>query len=279
VRYWLTINEPMVYVKTHYAEGAGPPGVTELRGVYRVIEHLIRAHAASYHTIHHAAPTGGTPPQVSMANNLPVFLPCRRWWWPDRWAMGFVDRFFNQALIEAVTEGRWSVPGVATWNIPDARATLDFLGLNFYSRHFIRWRLHPGRLPVDDCWLDHHNRDVKESTLMGWDVNPGAFTDVLLRWKYLGLPIFITENGVWDEPDERRWQFIARHLAAMGRAIEGGAKIMGYLYWSLLDNFEWGQGYRPRFGLIEVDYATQQRRIRNSARRYAQVCRSNAIDI
>ena len=114
---------------------------------------------------------------------------------------------------------------------------------------------------------------------MGWDICPEAFTQTLLRGARLGLPILVTENGVWIEPDAKRWEFIVRHLTAMARAIQQGARVIGYLYWSLLDNFEWGHGFGPRFGLIETDYVTQQRRIRESALRYAEVCRTNRLTL
>ena len=79
--------------------------------------------------------------------------------------------------------------------------------------------------------------------------------------------------------DERRWSFLFRHLQAMARAMQSGAPVIGYCCWSLLDNFEWGEGYRPRFGLIDVNYTTQQRTIRGSGRRYAELCRSNRLSL
>jgi beta-glucosidase len=189
----------------------------------------------------------------------------------------FIERFFNTAFLNALTEGRWAVPGMGTWKIPEARQTLDFLGVNFYGRQFIRLRFTPGKIPQVGCDLGHHTAEVRERTLMGWDLEPSAFTQTLLRGSRLGLPILVTENGTWLQTDEERWRFIAGNLEAMHRAMEQGANIIGYCYWSLLDNFEWDRGFEPRFGLIEVDYATQQRRIRESARRYAEVCRTNKL--
>ncbi len=279
VRYWVTINEPMVFVNMHYVEGVGPPGARPFGDVLRVIEHLIRAHAASYHLLHRAAPVADGACQVSVAKNLPVFIPCRRWSPLDRLASSFTDRFFNAAFLEALTEGRWAVPGVGRWNIREARGTLDYLGVNFYGRQFIRCRLRAGQWPGQTCDLTHHAREIPERSRMGWDVFPEALTQTVLRGARLKLPILVTENGTWMEADERRWRFIAQNLAALARAIDGGARVIGYLYWSLLDNFEWSHGYRPRFGLVEVDYATQARRPRNSARRYAEVCETNRLTL
>ena len=277
VRYWVTINEPMVYVKMHYVEGVGPPGRSDRRQVLRVIEHLIRAHAVSYHIIHEAAVAGDISPQVSVAKNMPVFLPCHRWWPLDHIAAGWIDRFVNGAFLEALSEGRWSVPGLGTWTIPEARSTLDFLGVNFYGRQFIRWGWFPIRFPERGCDFDHHTRQVTERTSLGWDVFPDAFAQTLRRGSRLGLPILVMENGAWMEDDARRWRFIAGNLAAMARVIAQGVPVIGYLYWSLLDNFEWEKGFTPRFGLVEVDYATQERRVRESGLKYGEVCRSSRL--
>jgi beta-glucosidase len=171
------------------------------------------------------------------------------------------------------------VPGIAAWKIPEARATLDYLGINYYGRQFIRWGPSPGRWLGASCDLGHHPREVPERTALGWDVHPESFTRTLLRGARLGVPLLVTENGTWMHDDAQRWRFIERHLTAMDQAIGQGAKILGYLYWSLLDNFEWAQGYGPRFGLIEVDYATQERRVRASGRRYAHVCRANRLTV
>jgi beta-glucosidase len=274
VRYWITINEPMVYVHMHYVEGVGPPGAHDMKQALRVTEHLIRAHATSYQVLHAAAAV-----QVSVAKYLPVFVPCRRWYPPDRWVASLTDRLFNSGFLEALTAGRWRVPGVRETAIREARGTLDFLGVNFYRRHFIRWGPAPRRWLGSSCDLGHHAQEVTEVTPMGWDVHPDSFFQTLTRGARLGLPILVTENGTCLSDDARRWQYILRHLQAMARAAQAGAKVVGYLYWSLLDNFEWAHGFGPRFGLVEVDYATQARRIRDSARRYAEVCRTNRLSL
>ena len=279
VTYWITINEPLVYVRMHYVQGLGPPGARDLRQALEVTEHLIRAHAASYWALHEAHRSGQSEPQVSIAHHLADFWPCRRWSLQDRWVTYLTDRLFNTAFLDALTEGRWSVPGVGTWKISDAEATLDYLGVNFYGRQFIRWESTPGAWPGSSCDLGHHTRDVKERTSLGWDVHPASFFHTLSRWGRLGLPILVTENGAYMIDDTRRWSYLSRYLQALANAIQSGSRILGYCYWSLLDNFEWADGFTPRFGLIEVDYATQERRIRESGRRYAQVCRANRITL
>jgi beta-glucosidase len=276
VRYWVTVNEPMVYVRMHYLQGLGPPGARDFTQAFRVIRHLLQAHGVSYRIIHDSSPAGRSAPHVGIAHHFPVFRPCRRWWPPDRVMTALTERLFNQSVLDALLEGRWSVPGVATWTLPEARRTLDYIGVNFYGRQFIHFVPRRG-WPADTCDLGHHPHEVKERTSMGWDVSPVSFYGLLRRLGRIGKPILVTENGTFMADDRRRWRFIEGHLQAMARAMQQGAPVFGYCYWSLLDNFEWADGYGPRFGLVEVDYATQERRIRESARRYAEVCRANRL--
>ena len=279
VRYWISINEPLVYVRMHYVQGVGPPGARDLTQALKVIEHLIRAHAAAYRIVHEARRADGPMPQVSIAHHVPEFWPCRRWSLPDRWITFVTDRVFNLAFLQTLTKGRASVPGVVTWTIPEARATLDYLGVNFYGRQFIRWAPSAGTWPGASCDLGHHPREVTERTSLGWDVHPASFLHVLRRLGRMGLPILVTENGTSMEDDRRRERYLFRHIQAMARAMQGGVAVVGYCYWSLLDNFEWADGYGPRFGLVDVNYATQERTARESGRRYAEICRSNRISL
>jgi len=280
VRYWITINEPLVYLRMHYIQGLGPPGAQDLGQALRVIEQLMRAHALGYRIVHSACAAGADGPHVSIAHHVPMFRPCRRWSPPDRWITHVTDRVFNRAFLDALLEGRWSVPGLGTHRVPDAKGTLDFLGINFYGRQFIRWVPGLTPWPGSSCDLGHHEpRQVTERTSMGWDVHPPSFAEALMRWGRLGLPILVTENGTSMTDDARRWRYLLRHVQAMAHALRRGAAIRGYCYWSLLDNFEWADGYTPRFGLIEVDYASQRRTVRESARRYADICRANRVSM
>ncbi|MBI3996833.1 MAG: family 1 glycosylhydrolase [Candidatus Omnitrophica bacterium] len=280
VRYWITINEPLVYIRMHFIDGLGPPGLKNLKDALQVTRHLIYAHAAGYYALHGAPSMRHAPPRVSIAQHLPEFWPCRRWWPMDHWITSLTDQIFNHAFVDALRDGRWTVPGVATWELPEARQTLDFLGVNFYGRQFIRWKPMPQGWPGSSCDLAHHYpREVKERTSLGWDVHPPSFTHALSRWGHLGLPILVTENGTYMTDDARRWSYIRRHIQAMAQAIRRGAPVIGYCCWSLLDNFEWAQGYGPRFGIVNVDYATQRRTVRESGHRYADVCRRNAIEL
>ncbi len=278
VRFWLTINEPMVYVQTHFVDGGGPPGKQSLPDALKVIEHLIRAHAAAYAIVHEVIPAE-VKPMVSAAKNIPVFEACRKWSPLDRGVSWLTDRIFNSSFLEAITEGVWWVPGLPKVRMPEASNTIDYLGLNFYSRHFIECRW-PFKVWIGhNCDLVSHGHHVTEKSGMGWDVSPKAFYQTIMRASKLKVPILVTENGTYMEDDSRRWSFISRHLEAVWQAQQEGADMIGFCYWSLLDNYEWIHGFKPRFGIVEVDYKTQERRIKDSGHRYAQVCKTNQLII
>jgi beta-glucosidase len=152
---------------------------------------------------------------------------------------------------------------------------LDLLGVNYYTRHNVRPSPYPG---VNHA--EFAGRGLARAA-NGWEVDPDGLTEVLTRVSrdYTNLPIYVTENGsAWEDrvgPDGRvddpeRLGYLADHLAACDRARQDGANVAGYFAWSLLDNFEWAEGYAMRFGLIHVDFASQRRRLKASGRWYAQ---------
>jgi beta-glucosidase len=275
VRYWITVNEPMVYVRMHYLEGLGPPGHRSLPEALRVIRHLVEGHAAAYRILHERQADA----RVSIAQYAPAFRPCRAWCPPDRLVAGVAERLFHGALLEALMTGSWRVPGIGAWRLPDRTATLDYLGVNFYGRKFIRWVPTLRGLPGEPCDLRRHRGHTSEITSFGWDIDPASFAETLRELhRSLQLPLLVTENGAWIDDDSRRQAFIEGHVGAVAAALQDGAEVLGYCYWSLMDNFEWAEGFTPRFGLIEIDYPTQRRTIRGSAQRYAEICRANRLE-
>jgi beta-glucosidase len=133
------------------------------------------------------------------------------------------------------------------------REPADFLGLNYYTRFH---------------WAGFQMLKPEGPTQMGWEIYPEGLEEAIRVYSHRKLPIMITENGIATEDDTLRASFIAQHIAALQRAK---ADVRGYFYWSLLDNFEWAEGFRPRFGLIGVNHATQERGVRASAHAYAQI--------
>ena len=112
---------------------------------------------------------------------------------------------------------------------------------------------------------------------MGWEVHPEGLLSTLTRFSKHGLPILVTENGVATDDEELRTRFVRQHVAMAGQALQNGTALLGYLYWSLIDNFEWTHGTTPRFGLAAVDYATQERRPRPGADAFSEICRERRV--
>ena len=139
----------------------------------------------------------------------------------------------------------------------------DFIGLNYYLHHSL----------FEVLKLSHG-----EKTDMGWEICPEGIYHVLKDLKKYNRPIYITENGLADAKDEKRTKFIIEHLKWVHKAIEEGIDVRGYFHWSLLDNFEWDKGFEPRFGLIEIDYNNNLKRIpRPSSKIYAEICKNNGL--
>jgi len=143
----------------------------------------------------------------------------------------------------------------------------DFIGLNYY---------HISRKPT----FQEKNEIIPKQEFMkemNWEIYPEGIYHVIKDLSKFKKPIYITENGIADSKDELREKFIKDHLRWVWQAIHDGANVRGYIYWSLLDNFEWAEGFRPRFGLVEVNYQTFERKIRPSALEYAKICKENTL--
>lgn len=278
IRYWVTLNEPLVYVYQGYLAGIWPPGEKSFQKAVRVIRNQLLAHARAYRIIHAvAAHQGGPKPFVGFAKNYIIFSPCSPRSLADRLSTWVRAAFFNALYLKAMTTGRLFYPGVFFERHPELEKTLDFVGLNYYTRDFV----HFGNLSLPEifgtiCSLIHHAQAGPRNVL-GWEIYPEGIYQAIREISRFRLPVLITENGICTDRDEERWEFIRSHLAQVHRGLEEGCPVIGYLHWSLLDNFEWAEGFRPRFGLTEVDYGTQRRMIRPSARKFADVCRTHEL--
>lgn len=279
VTYWVTINEPEVYVFKSYWMGEWPPGQKSYDHTYFVITHLLKAHVLAYAAIHELSRVlGRKAPMIGIAKHMSIFTPCNVKSWKDRMATWLRDLAFNHLFIRALIQGRIFYPGLFKIKLPHMNA-LDFIGLNYYTRGFISYKkgLVVPDIFGDACETGHHHASHVRYNTMKWEIYPEGLYLLVKDLSKYRLPILITENGICAEDDSERARFIREHLAALLKAMNEGAPVIGYLYWSLLDNFEWAEGFGPRFGLIEVDYNTQKRTIRNSARGYSQICKSGKL--
>ncbi len=270
VKFWITINEPLIFIYQGYMLGRWPPGEKSWAQCLQVMRQMIRAHIKAYQILHAAAKNSEC--WVSIAHHMTAFSPCRKNSFLDRWIVSLREGFLNRLIFESLLSGFLFYPGIFCEKLP-AKKTLDFLAFNYYTRDFIRaggWSgLHQfGRV----CPKGHHSSEVREINDMGWEIYPSGIYQVANSLKRYDLPIIITENGVCVGDDRIRQAFIRNHLKELERAKNLGVPIWGYFYWSLVDNFEWAEGFKPRFGIVEVDYPTQRRTVRESAQTLKQGC-------
>lgn len=274
VCFWITINEPMVYLYRSYIEGIWPPGEKSIGTMAHALRHLIKAHIESYREIHRIYDQKHQQPVwVSIAKNVIEFTPHDDSSWTDRMAVFMRDWFFNRLFLDALSKGFLFFPGMFCESLGSSQ-TLDFIGVNYYYRQFVRFSgFNNAGIFGQDCPLDDHPLDIRESTQMGWEVFPEGLYTRLMALKHYRRPVMVCENGIATLKDPQRERYIENHLIYLHRAMQDGLIVWGYLYWSLFDNYEWERGYVPRFGLIEIDPPTKERKVRRSAQVFTELCR------
>lgn len=271
VTLWCTINEPGIYAFNTYLAAVFPPGRAGLGKALRTLRHMAYAHVAAYDAIHQVRPEA----QVGFAKHQRGFAPANPVSAFDSWAAGLRSYLLNRLFMAAVMEGQWLFPlgrGQRDERLP---GHIDFLGLNYYNCDAIAFDLGaPRNLFAREVRDPHRPPDAP-----AWwgDPDPDGFYGFLKDFARYGKPIYVTENGWLDAADEQRPYHLVTHLAAVQRALAEGAPVKGYYHWSLVDNFEWAEGFTPRFGLIAVDFETQARVVRRSGELYAEICRAGAI--
>ncbi|MEJ2662953.1 MAG: glycoside hydrolase family 1 protein [Spirochaetia bacterium] len=267
---WITINEPIVYAYESYISGIWPPGKNDFGTAMRVIRHMLSAHAAAYHAVHDVL---GRTCRVGFAKHCRVLDPYRGGSFFDRLlSLGF-DFIFNRLFTAACIHGVIPPPAAFFRRVRRLRNTTDFIGINYYTRELIKFDL----TKADSLFISLFTRPGAKVNSLGWEFYPRGLYRFLQSLKKYRKPVYITENGTCTADDTERCRFIVAHLRQVHRAISRGIDVRGYYYWSCLDNFEWAEGFTPRFGLMEVEYTTQRRTLRGSGRLYAEIARSGGI--
>ncbi len=247
VDFWVTINEPMIYLSQAYIIGRFPPQKKNVLLAPIVFKNFINAHKKAYQIIHNINKNA----KVGLAQNYSCVEPYNKKSCLNRAVADTFNFMRNKLFLKFVKDEQ------------------DFLGVNYYFHDRIKIT---SKFP----FLEIENENKKVSDL-GWEIFPKGIYYVLKDLQKYNLPIYITENGLADAKDKNRAEFIRKHLKYVHKAINKGVNVRGYLHWSLLDNFEWADGFKPRFGLVEMDYEKMETKIRGSAREYAKVCRENAV--
>jgi beta-glucosidase len=276
---WITLNEPEVVVSHGYGSGLHAPGLRDWKRALQAGHGMLLAHGEGARALRATVPRArvGIALNVSpihAATTAPedVEAAHRRDGALIRW---FADPAFGRGYPDDMLEAYGDLAPAGA--IDAAGVPLDFLGLNYYTRQVVR--AGDGRLGVEDA----SPADV-ERTATGWEVYPEGLTEILVRMHrdYEPAALVVTENGAAYEDvpaddgtvvDDDRVRYLGAHLSAAADAIDVGVPLTGYFVWSLLDNFEWAEGYSKRFGIVRVDYETQQRTVKASGRRYAELIR------
>lgn len=271
---WCTVNEPNVYAALGHLLGEHAPGHRSLSAYFKVLRNQLRAHGEAYRLIRSLDQDA----LVGLVKNVLIFEPLHAEERAARRLANLLDHLFNSLTLRAVEDGKLRPPltsGLTTFG-PLLDST-DFLGLNYYGRMRTVLRSRNGdRLSVLQLTPGAEVSDRGRNGPYG-EVYPEGMLRSLRRVGRLGKPIFITENGLPDADDDQRPRFLLTHLAQVHRALREGIDVRGYYHWSLIDNFEWAQGWGLRFGLVALDEATQDRVPRPSAELYSRIIRENGL--
>jgi len=285
VKKWVTINEPWVITDGGYLHGALAPGHRNLFETPIASHNLMRAHGRAVEAYrsegaHDIGLVVNIEPKYPASDSAADIAATER-----------AHAYMNRQYLDAALKGRYpaeltEIFGEAWTEWPEEdmaeiRQPLDFIGINYYTRSVVKDD--PGAWPVGAAPVPQN----ATHTTTGWEVCPAALTDMLqwFRDSYGDIPVYITENGAafYDPPqpgpdgidDPLRCDYLRTHIAAIGDAIKTGVDVRGYMVWSLLDNLEWSLGYSKRFGIVHVDYETQVRSPKRSARYYANIIKTN----
>ncbi len=240
---FLTINEPQVLASIGYIAGFWPPGKHAPIQSILVQLNLRRAHVKAYDIMKPITPT-----PIGIVKNI--------MWFETNGESIFLDKILAKVLYYLNSD----------FFLKPIKNKMDLIGLNYYfTNRIVKLK----RINPNDYLSD-----------LQWWINPPGLEGILLDLRKYNLPIYITENGIADAEDKFRKQFIRDHLISCAHALEYGVNLKGYFYWSLIDNFEWHQGFWPRFGLVEIDRENNlERKPRESFYYYAQVCKNNRVNL
>lgn len=282
VTYWMAMNEPQCFIMNGYMQGAHAPFKHKYLSLSKLTKICLFAHAEAVNTVRKYAKK---PPKVGIAMAAGAFIPkseskedieeARRNSFYG--AMGTMNnRWWSDPVFKGQPVRAYGIYHTRKKDMPKIKVNLDFIGVNVYQPFREgSWGNKPADVPED------------KKTSMGWVID-GRVLYWTIRFFYerYGLPVMVTENGMADNDehdkvvneavhDVKRKLFMQEYLDGVKRAVNEDIPVLGYQYWSLLDNFEWAEGYEPRFGLIHVDFKTQQRTLKDSAYEYKKIIESN----
>ena len=276
--FWITINEPNVYTSMGYVLGIYPPGRHDLRMAGRVLRNLAQAHVEAFYAIRRLQPQA----QIGYCLDYRLFDPAHSRSPVDRGLARLHETYFVWAALQAMETGRFPFPlGLFLPPIPQAAGARDYHGINYYTREMVGFdpTLPSGGFVRRSAAPNSVHSDAGRQHIAE-EIYPYGLYRVLkslYRRARGNRPMYITENGVRDAADNRRPQALLEHLAMLQRAISEGIPVRGYLHWTLVDDFEWAEGWGTHLGLLAMNRLTKERTPRKSSALFAEICRANAI--
>ncbi len=272
---WVTINEPLILVTRGWFMGDWPPENPNFVVALKVIRNLLNAHAEAYHAIHAVQANA----KVGYAKHVRLFKGMRPESKLDRYAAGLKRWLFEHVWVAGTKDGLLRPPVGTLQRNGRLANTYDFMGFNYYTRDFVRFSPNPTVLFGTESFPADGERSDEGRDGPFSNFDPEGLYQVCREFTRFdpAVPIYITENGVPDREDRFRARWLVAHLAELHRAIQDGCNVRGYFHWTLVDNFEWVEGWGLRFGLYALDPQTQMRTERPSARVYGEIARNNAI--
>jgi beta-glucosidase len=297
VRTWTTLNEPWCAAYLGYAAGVHAPGRQDPAAAFRAVHHLNLAHGLAAEALRSAGVQ-----TLGITLNTFSIIPSDPSSAADQAAARIVDGVQNRVFLDPLIKGAYPddmrelmsrflpLDFIADGDEKQINQPIDVLGVNYYTPNYVAAKPgSPGSLDTPGTEGIDFTKPDGPVTDMNWLIEPSALTSLLERLHNdYGVPMLITENGAaypegpstetGEVHDQRRIDYIDGHLRACHDAISRGVDLRGYFVWSLMDNFEWAEGYAKRFGIVHVDYTTQQRRPKDSARWFAGVIRRNGLE-
>ena len=290
VKKWVTLNEPWVVTDGGYLHGALAPGHRNMFEAPIASHNLMRAHGTAVKVYREIGAH-----EIGLVVNIEPKYPATDSA-EDKAATARADAYMNRQYLDPALKGSYppelkeifgeAWPEIAPADLTDIAQPVDFIGINYYTRNVVA--NDPASWPLKASMVVQAGKTYTET---GWEVHPPALTDLLLWFKqrYGDIPLYITENGsaFYDPPragphgvnDPLRCDYLERHVAAIGDAIAAGVDVRGYMAWSLLDNLEWSLGYTKRFGIVHVDFETQLRTPKDSAKLYTRIIAGNGVAV
>ena len=266
---WWTINEPMVAPTACYLAGVHPPGVKDMGRALVAGKHVLLAHGKMYAALKSVLPSGVPVGVVHASPYFEAVDPANE---EQRAEAEQQDFFTNRYYLDGIATGRVAPPFGDGAEVPGLAGSFDLLGVNYYFRMLV------GDASARLSFKMRRPEEAAEfHDEMGWEVYPPGLGIQLRRFAQYGKPLMVTENGHATLDEAARTRYLRVHLGEVARAIADGVDVRGYFYWSLIDNFEWAEGWSRHFGLLGMEPGTLARRVRPAAEFLREVIRRNAV--